>query len=71
MSIGKAEAVMDGFGDVGLGEGHGEGTCLSVRTLALTPSFVNGNLTWRFFTFWRKTVVLERKLLERWGALRG
>jgi len=44
-SIGKAEAVVDGIGDVGLGEGHGEGTCFPVRNLALSPSFVNANLT--------------------------
>ena len=43
-NIGKAEAVMDGFGNVGLGEGHSGGTYFLVRKLALSPSFVNGNL---------------------------
>ena len=44
LSIGKAEAVVDGVRDVGLGEGHGEGTWFPVRKVALTPSFVNANL---------------------------
>jgi len=44
VSIGKAEALMDGFRDASLGEGHGEGTCFVVRKLALSPSFVNTNL---------------------------
>ena len=44
LSIGKAEALMDGFRDVGFSEGHGEGTWFPVRKVALTPSFVNANL---------------------------
>jgi len=35
VSIGKAEVVMNGFGDAGLGEGHDGGTCFPVRK----PSF--------------------------------
>ena len=44
-SIGKAQAVVDAFGDIGLGEGHGEGTCFFLKELALSPSFVNANLS--------------------------
>jgi hypothetical protein len=43
-NIGKAKAVMDGFGNVGLGEGHSGGTYFLVRKLALSASFVNPNL---------------------------
>jgi hypothetical protein len=44
-SIGKAEVVADGFGDGGLGKGHGERICFFVRNLALSLSFVNTNLS--------------------------
>jgi hypothetical protein len=41
--IGEAAMVMDGFGDMGLGEGHPRSP-VSLKRLALSPYSVNGNL---------------------------